>query len=397
MDARKISIILFAAVSATVLLATFAGFPPDWKTTGVERPAPMPSLRPKSLLSGKFGEEFERHFAQKFGVRGYGIRLAHQLGWELFGTLPPTGGTIVDRGADHWLYEHEYVRHNIRRYEMRRSEAEEFASRMVALHQRLATRGIPLVVCVSPSKAKVYPEHLLDTMRTTPEFAGNTPSRDTLIAHLRKAGVAVVDCSTLFLEWKRDGVLLFPRNGTHWNAYGAQRIWDEIIAAARRQNQALPPVPAVKGHVMSEPLTPDRDLASLYNMVRYPYPEKEVPYPVLNEGVTNAVRRLRVFGVGDSFSFQLADAMGRCGAVESYRLIYYNKTDCRYAWSPGERPRENRPEMHRLPTFDAASLDIDEATRDCDLVLVEFNDVFARKRAWGFGLEPGGGSKPNRR
>ena len=43
---------------------------------------------------------------------------------------------------------------------------------------------------------------------------------------------------------------------------------------------------------------------------------------------------------------------------------------------------------------DFSSFDIDEATRDCDLVIVEFNDVFARKRAWGFGLERRS-SKPN--
>ena len=389
MDARKYSIILFAAVSATVLLATFTGFPPDWKPAGIERPAPMPSLKPKSLMSGKFGEEYERHFAQKFGVRGYGIRLAHQLEWDVFGVMPPTGGTSVDVGYGHWLYEHDYVRHNVRRYEMRKSEAEEFASRMVALRQRLAARGSPLVVCVSPSKAIVYPEYLLDTMKPTPEFAGNTLARDTLVAHLRQADVAVVDSSTLFLEWKDFGApLLFPRNGTHWNAYGAQRIWDEIVAAARAQNPALPPVPATKGYLMLAPLTSDRDLASLYNMVRYPYAEKEVPYPaVLAEYATNASRRLRVLGVGDSFSFQLADAMGRCGAVESYRLLYYNKADYRFAWAPGERPRENLVARYRQPSFDAKNFDLDEATRDCDLVIVEFNDVFARARAWGFAIE----------
>ena len=399
MDARKAGIILFAAVSATALLATFTGFPPDWKPTGVERRAPMPSLKPMSLLSGKFGDEFERFFAQQFGLRGYGIRLAHQLEWDVFGVMPPTGGTSVDVGLEHWLYEHDYVRHNVRRYEMREGEAEEFASRMVALRQRLAARGIPLVVCVSPSKATVYPEYLLDTMKPMPKFAGNTLARDTLVAHLRQAGVAVVDSTSLFLEWKDFGApLLFPRNGTHWNALGAQKIWDEIVAAARAQNPAFPPVPATKGYLMLAPLTSDRDLASLYNMVHYPFAEKRIPYPAL--GVLDLYayrRRLRVFGVGDSFSFQLADAMGRCGAVESFRLLFYNKADYRYAWAPGERPRENRPEKHRLPSFDAANFDIDEATQDCDLVIVELNDVFARKRAWGFALEPRGGSRADGR
>ncbi len=392
MDARKTSIILYAAVSAVVLLATFTGFPPDWKPAGIERPAPMPSLRPKSFCSETFAPAFERWFAQKFGLRGFAIRLDHQLKWNVFGVMPSTGGTPVDVGTGHWLYEHDYIRHNVRLYGMRRDEAEEFAQRMASLRDRLATRGIPLVVCVSPSKAAVYPEHLLDTMRTAPEFAGNTPARDTLVAYLRKADLAVVDCRALFLDWKREGVLLFPRNGTHWNAYGAQRIWDAIVDAARKQNPAIPAVARVVGHVDAPPLKSDRDLAALYNMVRYPYSEKSVPYPLLEEDVAPK-KRLRILGTGDSFSFQLADAMGRCGAVESFRLIYYNAADYRFEWQPGERPREHLPARHRLPSFDVAAFNLDAATRECDFVLVELNDVFARKRAWGFALEPRRGSK----
>ncbi len=385
MDARKTSIILFAAVSATVLLATFTGFPPDWRPAGVERPAPMPSLRPKSLLSVRFGEEFERHFAQKFGVRGYGIRLAHQLGWELFGTLPPSGGTTVDIGKDHWLYEHEYVRHHVHRYEMKKREAVEFAARMAALKEHLAKRGIPLVVCISPSTVAVYPEYLPDNLTPSAEEDRNTPARDQLVMRLRHARVAVVDSRALFLEWKKEGVPLFARTGTHWNAYGAQRIFDLVITAARKQNPSLPPVPKVVGHVDAAPLMTDHDLSSLYNMIRYPYTEKAAPYPVFADMDTDANRRLRILGVGDSFSFQLADAMGRCGAVESFRLLYYNRADFRFAWESGDRPRATKVEHYRQPSFDAKHFDIDEATQDCDLVLVELNDIFARKRAWGFG------------
>ena len=182
-----------------VLLATFTGFPPDWKTAGIERPAPFPSLRPQALPAGGFGDAFERFFAQKFGLRGFGIRLAHQLGWEVFGVLPAPGGTPIDVGTDHWLYEHDYVRHNVRRYGMRRKEAVEFARRMSALRDRLAARGIPLVVCLSPSKAAVYPEHLLDTMRPAPQSAGKTPARDTLVAHLREELVVRRKCGNLLV------------------------------------------------------------------------------------------------------------------------------------------------------------------------------------------------------
>lgn len=384
MDARRTSILLFAAAWALVLSATFAGFPRDWKTAGKETSAPVPPAR--TLLTGEFGEGFERHFAQAFGFRGFGIRLAHQLGWAVFRTLPETGGTVIDRGKDGWLYEHPYVRDYVRRFEMLPEEVEEFAGRMSSLRDLLAAKGIPLVVCLSPSKAAVYPEHLPGYAAPSEKEWRNTPARDMLLEGLRAAGISVVDGRALFLAWKREGTPLFARNGTHWNAYGAQRVFDAVVAAARAQDAAFPAVPETAGHVDASPLATDHDLSDLYNMIRYPYGERTSPYPVLSDAPAPEGGRLRILGVGDSFAFQLADAMGRTGAVESFRLLYYNKGDYRFAWAEGEKPRENFPDRFRLPSFDPAAFDIGEATEECDLVLVEMNDFYARQRAWGFAL-----------
>lgn len=387
MDARRTSICLFAAAWAALLSATFAGFPPDWKTAGKETPALMPPAR--AVWTGEFADGFERHFARSFGMRGFGIRLAHQLGWELFRTLPATHGTEIDRGGDGWLYEHPYVRDWVRRFEMLPEEVEEFSGRMAALRDRLAEKGIPLVVCLSPSKAAVYPEHLPPYAVPSEKERRNTPARDMLLEGLRGAGIAVVDARTLFLGWKKEGTPLFARNGTHWNAWGAQRVFDEIADAARAQVPAFPELPRTVGHVDAPPLATDHDLSDLYNMVRYPYSERTVPHPVLSSVPVPAGKRLRVLGVGDSFAFQLADAMGRTGAVESFRLLYYNKGDYRFAWAEGERPRENVPDRFRLPSFDPAAFDVGEAAEDCDLVVVEMNDFYARQRAWGFAREDG--------
>lgn len=384
MDSRRASILFFAGVWTVVLSSTFTGFPPDWKPTGTEKAAPMPPA--KALLSGRFGVEFERYFARTFGLRGFAIRLAHQLQWEVFRTLPATRGTVVDRGADDWLFEHPYVRDYVRRFEIPPDEAREFADRMASLRDRLARRGIPLVVCLSPSKPAVYPEHLPAAAAPSPKELRRTPARDSIAECLRQAGVSVVDVRRLFLEWKQNGPPLFPRNGTHWNAYGAQRVFDAIVAAARAQNASFPTLPSVVGYTDAPPLGKDHDLSSLYNMFRYPWAEKSVPYPVLADSPEPTGRRLRIFGVGDSFSYQLADAMGRSGAVESFRFLYYNKAAYHFSWAAGDRPRENKEERFRLPSSDAAAFDLDEATRDCDLVLVEMNDLFAIQRAWNFAL-----------
>ena len=392
MKARLASTILFAAAAATVVIATATRVPPDWKLAGVEAPAERPPLSPDAWFSGKFAAATEPWIARKFGFRGFAIRLAHQLDWELFGNLPSPGGTAIDVGRDHWLYEHTYIRHYVRRYGMPQEDADAFAARMADLRVRLAARGVALVVCLSPSKPAVYPEFLLERDRPPAKNMAKIPARDTLAAALERAEVPLVDCTTLLREWKEVGApALFPRNGTHWNAFAAQCCLAEIWRLAAIDAPGLPRLPPLAGFKMAPPLQTDSDLSALYNMVRYPYAEDAQPYPHLlssANGVDAAPSRHRakVLGVGDSFSFQLADAMGRSDAVAEFRLLYYNKADYRFAWKEGERPRENDAARARLGAIDPATFNLDAAITDggYNLVIVELNDVFARQCAWGF-------------
>ena len=386
MNARKISILFFSAVAAALLAASALRLPVDWRLAGVEAPVARPPLSARAWLSGEFAAAFEPWAARKFAFRGFAIRVAHQLEWFFFRTLPVSGGTAIDIGHDHWLYEHEYIRHYVRRYGMLQEDADEFASRLAALRGRLAKRGVPLVVCLSPSKPAVYPEYLLDRDRPPQKHMDRVPARDTLAAALAEAGIPLVDCTAILTKWRAEGApALFSRNGTHWNAYAAQRVLAEIWRLAVRDAPALPALPPLVGYVSKEPLPSDNDLCSLYNMVRYPFLEATQPYPLLDAaGAAPGGRRVRVLGVGDSFSFQLADAMGRTGLVSQFRLLYYNKAEYLFAWQEGERPEVNDAVKARLRELPPDGADLEAMFADCDLVVVELNDVYAKQRAWGF-------------
>lgn len=389
MDARSASIAACAAAAAAVLSATFAGFPPDWKTAGAEAPPAPPPLGARAWLSGETARGAEAWFARRFGFRGLGIRVSRQLSWDLFGRLPDPGGTAVDVGSGHWLYEHEYVRHHARRYGMRAGAAEAAAGRLAALRSRLASRGVPLVVCLSPSKADVHPEHLPPRTAPTPEALAREPACETMERALRAAGVPVVRAASVLAAVRTPGGPdFFARNGTHWNAWAAQLVLDRVFDEARRDAPGLPRPPRVAGFGNAPPLPADTDLSGLYNMVRYPYPEKTVPYPVLEDAPPPA-RRLRVLAVGDSFSFQLVDAMARSGAVAECRLLYYNRAEFLYRWAAGDRPRSVDHEAFRAGPVDAASFDWEGAFAGADLVVFEFNDifsghVFSDRAGWGF-------------
>ncbi len=386
MNARKSSILFFAAVAAAILATSALRLPLDWRLAGIEAPVARPPLTLRAWLSGEFASAFEPWTARKFGFRGFAIRIAHQLEWVFFRTLPVSGGTAIDIGLDHWLYEHEYIRHYVRRYGMLQEDADAFATRLAALRNRLASRGVPLVVCLSPSKPAVYPEFLLERDKPPARHMDRVPSRDTLAAALTHAGIPLVDCTTLLTRWKSEGApALFPRNGTHWNAYAAQRVFAEVWGLAGQDAPNLPPLPPVTGFVLNAPLPADGDLCALFNMVRYPFAEARQPYPVLDlaKAATDG-RRIRVLGVGDSFSFQLADAMGRTGVVSEFRLLYYNKAEYLFTWGEGERPMVNDPVPARVRDLPPDGKGRDAMLAACDLVVVEVNDVFAKQCAWGF-------------
>lgn len=387
MDARKTSIISLAALSATILAASFLHIPPDWKLAGVEKPSPTPRFSISSYLSGAFSSGASEWITRHFGFRGAAIRIAHQLDWEIFGVLPKPGGTPIDIGLDHWIFEHEYIRHYVKRFPVEPDAAEAFAVKLATLHKELRQRGKCLVVCMSPSKPAVYPEKLTPVLTPRPMKPGQRPpARDTVADALSRHDIPFFDSTKTFLSWKESSPLLFPANGSHWNAYSAQRAFNEIWGLARHNIPSLPKTPEVTGFANKRPLPTDSDLCALYNMIAYPHAEKSVPYPILGPS-EKPRRQIRIFGVGDSFSFQLADAMGRTGVVSDYTLLYYNKAEYRFHWEEGKSTEHVDPSEYRTGQISLGEYDISKAMKDCDIVLVEFNDVFASQLAWGFADE----------
>lgn len=332
-------------------------------------------------MSGRFQSEFDAFLAYRFPVKGLLVRLSRQADLWISGKMPSPGGTKIDSGIDNWLFEHEYVRHHVKRFPMDEREAGEVAEKLRFISGEISRLGKAFAVVISPSKAEIYPEMLTSAHRPTAENLKSKPAAETLREKLAAGNMPVVDATHLFKEWKKDGALLFPKNGTHWNAYGAQKILSETIRACNIKG--MENFPSVTGHIPLAPLKPDRDLSALYNLFFYPHREKEVPYPVLqNNGPPR--KRLKVLGIGDSFCFQLADAMGRCGFVSEFRFLYYNKAEYLFSWDKGEQPIQNRYENFRLGP---KTIDLDsfiELAADADLVIMEFNEIFSRDLSWLF-------------
>ena len=382
--ARTLSVAGLAAMFALVFCGTLCGFPPDVRLGGVERRATVPRLTARTWFGGDFAASVEPWLARHLGWRGIGIRTANQINASIFRRVPGGVNTSVMTGAGGWLFEKAYVRERTRRPAFRPGVADTFAADLARLQRICRQRGTAFAVMIAPSKAEIYPERLPEPFRRLPPAAAaQTNAYQQLAAALRGTDVACVDAHAAFLEWKREGVDLFPPGGTHWNHYGAQRALERLWQALRAQpaDHNLPILPALAGHRHRAPVGTDNDLARLLNMWSSgPRGRCPVPFPVLEETYVPAAAPLRIAIAGDSFAFTLIDALARTGVRGEVDFFFY----CRHHYQArltGER-RETAGAVDLGDIgFDAVAAH--PRLADADILILVFNEIHARKCGWG--------------
>ena len=377
--ARIWSVVFTAVVLGTIVSATLFHIPPDWPLGGAEESLKTTPLSAKTWFDGSFAKDAEQWMLRRFGLRGFAIRLANQIGYSVFGHLPESRGTAIFQGKEGWLFESYYRSFYEKPTKADGEQIAKMARDLAVIQNYLLEKGTELVVVIAPSKLEVYSEYLPDGIEKT---ASRLSARDQVLEALRTEGVNHVDGRSLFLSWKKEPEtpLLFPEYGIHWNAYGAQRILDEIWKTIG----SPAPLPQVVGYKKVFPFGTDTDLLLLLNLPFYQGLPPRVPYPVLSDFPTPE-RPLSVLLVGDSFSHQLVDAIGRTGCFSKARHLYYFRTIFDYTWKPGEHPKTSTIGDHRTGRVeDHESVDWADVLPRYDVVILEFNEIYSRKAIWGF-------------
>lgn len=378
--ARLVSVVFTAVALGLVLTATLFHVPPDWPLAGTEGELKTPPLTLRSWFDGSFAKNAEPWLLRRFGFRGFAIRAANQIDYSLFGRLPESRGTAVLQGKDGWLFEHSYQRFFEGQFGADEEKTARMARDLAAIRSILAECGTRLVVVIAPSKMEIYPEYLPPAIQ---KGLSGPPARQQVSEALRAHGLPVVDGHELLLSWKAEkgGPLLFPEYGTHWNSYAAQRILDCIWTAAAMTSS----LPHVVGYKISEPTGMDTDLLDLLNLPFYRgILAPKVPHPVLLKEKTIAATH-RALLMGDSFCFQIIDAMERTGAFSDAKLLYYFRGVYDFRFQTGKPLGRHSPRRHRTGSIqDHTAIDWNVFFDGYDLVILEFNEIFARKYLWGF-------------
>ena len=178
--------------------------------------------RLETVLTGDWMAGYQTEYERGLPIRDWAVNAWGLLQYGLFREGRP--GVLV--GENDWLYtSEEFARHR---------EGErliEHHARLVAeVRERLARRGIELVVALVPAKARIYPERL--GRYRLPEYTAERYRR--FRSALLAEGVPAPDLKQALLEAK-NGRQVFLRTDTHWTPEGAR-------VAARALAEAVEPV-----------------------------------------------------------------------------------------------------------------------------------------------------------
>jgi hypothetical protein len=379
-----------AAIAGTLLLVfsgTWCGFPPDAHLAGAEKTVKKPAWRLAAWLDGSCAAAVEPWLNRNIGCRGIGIRTANQINYSLFGRVPTSSGTPILVGDDFWLYEAGYVRARAKPQAMPEAAVKQLVQDLERMQTQLARRGTAFVLVISPSKPEIVPEHLPAPLVATTNEVLAKPSvyasgYEQLAGALRGSDIATVDAHADFLQWKSDGVALFPPGGTHWNHYGAQRVLERVWQVLREQAAGvkLDELPSLTGYRMSAPAGTDVDLLKLLNLWWFePGGPSPVPFPTLAEARPPR-KPLRIAIVGDSFAYTLVDALARAGVTGTVDLFYYARRHFHYDLTVAGAT----PSPQDLGPVDHKQVPVHPGIRDADVVILEINEHLVRSCGWGF-------------
>ncbi len=166
-------------------------------------------------------QDFNSRFADALPIRQHLIQTVNALRYRFL----QSADDAVQLGQGGWLY----LTQDLQQPADATKSWQTRAQAVIRLSNALKTRGVKLVMAVSPSKARIHPEHLLGMKLSSDMQAGYAGFANTL----ERGGVSVVHLETaLGAAAKKQEV--YYRTDTHWNTAGA-RVAARAVAQTIRK------------------------------------------------------------------------------------------------------------------------------------------------------------------
>ncbi len=379
---QKFLIVAFTAFLAVVGVQVVWPFIPQFdKLHGVTNTPPPVTWSWTEFRQGKVAHEIEDWYNVRVGLRNFWVALDNQVTYSFFGELPPRaeGATQIIVGPHDWLFEEGYLQNSVKPGSWKPDEVKAVVRRLRSVQEKLARRGIPLLLVVAPSKAEVYPEHMPAAFLGGRDPRNYVTNYELLRPQLRAAGINLYDGPERFAAWKAAGEHdLFPRSGSHWSYFSAAHVLQELRLQLNPMMRRPLPEIKIAATPVGPPRVTDRDLLDLANLlVSAPYAHP-LRFPVITPQYAVPPERLpRILWVNDSFGLVLIDQLYAAHAMQPTESLYYFGT------------LQDQPNALHVPgatktNIPVAKIDWEKFLKSYDAVVIVWTEIAVDFEAWGF-------------
>lgn len=316
-----------------------------------------------SLLDKQYQKSVEDWVNQNYAFREAFIRGYNQVLWSVFGKSYMADESII-RGRGGVLYEDSYLReyNYISWYNLKQIGA--FCDSLDWIKDKLAARGVPFVVLITPSKPRFVPEAI--PARYTNNVKGQPPDDyELFVEQLKGHRIPFVDGHAETV--KAEGRLplgVYPKNGIHWRDQAAFFTAESLL----RECESVSRKPLA--HLAMGPITiddrvsgSDCDLGELLNLVHPPTDQSMHARFSVAEGSPRGTGQIAI--VGGSYVGQIFNILKESEACRRISWYFYNRRILRYPEAAG--------------TDDVSSLSDADWGRDiygADVVVLEINESY---------------------
>lgn len=275
--------------------------------------APFPELTRDGGWNFSFSREFDAYFNDHFFLRDEMLELNMRITAFTGTSMDKTGKVIT--GRDGWYF---YARnnayrnfHNLDRFSA--AELSQAADDLNFLDRICRKEGKKLYLFIIPDKHKIYGEYFPGAAKINPDSESRA---EQLTGYLQqKSAVPVLYLRETLLKHKSDG-LLYWKNDSHWNPYGAYIAARQMLELIRQDH---PDLPRLSLPVSREKAVIKGDLAPSFEAVEYPQAAgvpryrvhgAPIEYAFHNTLLVNKQGKHKVLFIRDSFAVQQLPFLG---------------------------------------------------------------------------------------
>ncbi|MCY2957560.1 MAG: hypothetical protein NT107_11030 [Planctomycetota bacterium] len=359
------------------LLQWATSFAPQGSLAGVVSPTkPMPPLNLGNWNSGEIQEIAEQRISQQIGLRAWMIRLDNELRYRAFSSAKP----LIIVGAGDFFFGPGYLPSKAVLHSFDPAKILTKLYNLLLLQEELDRHGITLLLCISPNKAVVYPEHLPIDQAWINEATKANPNKLELAAKaIALTKIRCVNFSQLFSEWRKTDPAntppLFKQGGIHWSNYGSARAAVVLLDQLQQMSGLdIANLDLVGTATSDTPIDDEQDVALLANLLITPTAHQPSEQPILQLRPGDQGAPAKILFIGTSFTWGLTRALSKIYASGSFAVWYYFKSD--YQFNNGTR-------MASVPLSGQAS-DVPSRLEPYRFVIIEINEAAIAEMGQGF-------------